>query len=229
MLTIGLCDADNGSRKELREIIDSLLESENYEIREYDSGIALLREVSEITVLFLNIDLPDISGIDMKNRINAQGGNRAIIFCSNHENVALDAFDYHVLGFLIKPYKSNEVREIFEKAESVFGMLRLITIKRDSGIVLLNPHDIKYLKAENQYSEIISENGIVTTAHGLKYWEGKLPREIFFRCHKSYIVNLQTIRSIQKDYLILKSGEKIGVSRRKHSLLGERLENFIIL
>lgn len=104
----------------------------------------------------------------------------------------------------IKPYTDNT---------------KQIVVSSSKSIRFIRQHEITYVKADNCYSLInLIDNSSFMTSITLKKYEVELDRRFFFRCHKSFIINIQYVKEITRngnDYIILSQGTKIPISKRK--------------
>lgn len=110
----------------------------------------------------------------------------------------------------------------------------MLALRTFSGIKIINYNDIFYCRADGRYTQVFIKDGkSILTARLLKSFENKLPGDIFLRIHKSYIINLNYITDFSKNgsaFLVLGSGTKLEVSKRRKKEIFEKLNsNFIFV
>jgi two-component system LytT family response regulator len=197
------------------------------------SAKKLLQEYTP-DLVFLDINLGDGSGFDL---IDAQSGDKfKIIFITAYDQFAIRAFECSALDYLLKPISperfSQTLHKVF-KAETfkddaiqIAEMLRIkqnglvnkLLIKTEQGINIAPTDKIIRLEANGSYTIIYMESGEkIVSSKPLGELEEALPVHLFFRCHKSHIINLDKVTKYIKEdggFLMLVNGEKIGISRR---------------
>ncbi|MFP4621527.1 MAG: LytR/AlgR family response regulator transcription factor [Bacteroidales bacterium] len=168
----------------------------------------------DIDLIFLDIEMPEMSGIDFLNTVKDLP---QIIIISSQEKYALQAFDYDVVDYLLKPITFSRFYKAVKKARdniSVSGEQKQesdeIFIKKDSALVRLKYEDILWVEAMENYVVINSYDEKFTIHFTMKSIINQLPSDRFKRVHRSYIVNIRNIDRIEDNYVIINSkrGEK---------------------
>jgi DNA-binding LytR/AlgR family response regulator len=176
-------------------------------------------QTEQIDLLFLDIQMPDISGIQFLKSIPHKP---LVIFTTAYEKYALEGFELDVVDYLLKPYSFerflkavNKVQEhlrIVEKnsirpdAEEVTFSSKFIFVKSDYKLVKIEISEIQYIESLKDYVKIVSGDKPVVTLSSMKAIEEKLVSPDFIRVHRSYMVNLRKIQYIQRNYI--KVGDK---------------------
>lgn len=208
-------------------------------------GKKLIKELHP-DLVFLDVEMPNGTGFDLLQQLEEI--NFKVIFTTAHEKYALKAIKYSALDYLLKPIDSNDLIEAIKKAqaenEQDFSKLKIktllqnlenspvqtqkIMLKDKYGMQITPIQDIIHLEADNNYTRFFIKNqDSILVSKSLKEYEMILPKNHFFRCHKSHLVNLDYLVRYDKkddDILILKNGNKVPVSRRKLEVLMDRLE-----
>lgn len=224
MQKIAICDDDTYYATELETCCMDFFEQQ-CDIVLFQSGEALLESLYDIKwdIILLDIDMPGLNGLDVRDRLQSRHIQSQIIFVTGYENYMQDAFGIYVSGYLIKPVNKTKLFDMLYQVSSFqdcFRELEIIDIKNCRVRVLLN--DIIYMQAERAYSHIYIKNqDNVIAARGIGEWEQALECYGFFRCHKSYLVNLAYVDSITNAAIIKCCGVKIPVSRSRRTLLRE--------
>lgn len=166
----------------------------------------------EIDVLFLDIKLPDGTGLEIaKEVIEGMDNPPYIIFATANGDFALDAFKANAIDYLLKPFTKEDVEKALEKIKNIenksFNLAKIATIttnteilipvKHLSKIVLLKPDDIYYIKAELSETVIRTKDKEYISNRKLYEFEDILKYKGFFRVHKSYLVNLTKIKEMK--------------------------------
>lgn len=210
-------------------------------------GQQLIKEL-EPELVFLDVEMPNGTGFDLLQQLGDI--NFKVIFTTAHEKYAIKAIKYSALDYLLKPIDHNELIDAVKKAQTIdeqqssqFKINNLLQnlgqnsaqaqklILRDKyGMQVTTVQEIIHLEADDCYTKFfIRDQEPVIVSKSLKEYEAILPKEQFFRCHKSHLVNLDYLLRYDKkedNILILKNGNQVPVSRRKLEFLIDRLENF---
>lgn len=199
-------------------------------------------------VLFLDIEMPGLSGVEAAKQI-LESTNDApyIIFTTAYDAYAIDAFSMEAVDYLLKPFDQARLQQalervrkrIVEKSASTrtnFSQARLATTKLliDDGekMIVLSPGSIYYAVPSQRRLEIHTENGVIESKMTLQELEKKLEGFSFFRTHRSYLVNLDHILEITPWFngaynITLKDKQKttVPVSRSARKALFEKFSN----
>lgn len=213
---------------------------------ECENGFDALKAVQELKpdLLFLDIQMPKINGFELLEVLDRKP---EIIFTTAFDQYAIRAFEMNAVDYLLKPFSRQRLADALEKArkrlaENVIPPLievfqkqldeepkileRVIT-RLGSKITVIPVEKISYIEAADDYVMIFSDLGKHLKEKTMKYFEEHLPKELFIRIHRSYIVNITEIKSLElysKDsYLaVLKNGEKLKVSSEGYRKLREK-------
>lgn len=181
----------------------------------------------DIDLIFLDIEMPEMSGIDFLETLT---NPPQIIIISSKDKYALDAFNYDVTDYLLKPISYSRFFKAVNKANVRFKNKvdprdDEIFIKKNSALVRLKYQDILWVEALENYVIFNTFSEKYTIHFTMKAIEQKLPSNRFTRVHRSYIVNTSSINVIEDNSVIIKThdGSKsipIGKSY-KDKLMGD--------
>lgn len=199
------------------------------------TAIELLVE-ERVDLLFLDVQLGKENGFDLLKQF--ENRDFKVVFTTAHKEYALDAIKESAFDYLLKPINYIDLLDVFKKIEQLkikedfFEKLSSLSFKLSplnveynkiafptkEGLRFVHISDIVYCVASGSYSDVIlSDNSKITVSKPLKYFEGVLPVSLFFRCHKSYFVNLNFADNYNDSnkQITLVQGIEIPVSLRK--------------
>jgi len=215
-----IVDDDDFARKELEFMIRQtvFLNLVGSYTNAMDATQSLLDH--HVDIIFLDVVMPEMDGIEFVQSLSIQ--KPEIIFVTGYTEYALDAFNYDVTDFLVKPvdYKrflkavSKAKRNHTKKKDRVNTLHDHIFIKVSSKLIKIDVKDICYIEAMADYITIYAEKDRYTILSTMKNMESLLAGNHFFRVHNSYIVNLKKITSIE-DNTIQIGDTLIPVSRNR--------------
>jgi len=209
MIKVLIVDDDFGMRRVLRK---ALSKNENFEvIGEAENGVVGLELFKEDKpdVVFMDIEMPEMSGCECAKRIFDINPKTKIIFATAYEGFMQEAFDVYAFDYLVKPFDmerlNNTITRLIEVCNDIHGEdVRKIAnaekskliIKNKDGMQLINVEDIIVIQREDGNTVIYTEKSKVITTESLSHIEERLDFNKFMRTHKSYIVNISRITNI---------------------------------
>ncbi|TDQ09695.1 LytR/AlgR family response regulator transcription factor [Pedobacter metabolipauper] len=186
--------------------------------------------VHHVDLIFLDIEMPEMSGIELVKSL--EGKRPMIIFTTSDIVYAAEAFDLNVVDFITKPIVPGRFFQAVEKAKELKKMKSLYVAAnreeefifiRDSNIIRrIRLKDILYLEAMGDYVKIYSLTANYTIHSSLKAVEQKISATIFLRVHRSFIINLSKIDTIEGGTLII-NHNLVPVSDAYRAALNKRM------
>lgn len=220
-IIIGLCDDELFVYKEVKQL---LLEYQKIYQREceviyYPNAQSLLEANDSLECLLLDIEMPQMDGIELAKRLNRQGREYRIVMLTGRVDRYKEAFQIQAFRFVSKPIVKEELFEALDDVQKQRLGEREVCVYRDNVAYTLPQRDIIFIMANKASTIIYTLKQDYRSEMLLKDWETELDTRLFFRCHKSYIVNLSRIEEIKKDEIIVSTGERLPVSRREKNSL----------
>lgn len=186
----------------------------------YDSAVDAINKMmrpdaEKVNVIFLDIEMPEMSGIDFLKSLT---DTPQVIIYSSQEKYALEMYEYDVTDYLLKPVtyarfiKSiNRVKERFEKKETLSKESTEIFIKNNNSLVRVKFEDILWIEALENYVVVNTFKDKFTIHFTMKSIAEKMPTDKFVRVHRSFIVNMSKVKSIEDNSVIIRSeaGSKV--------------------
>ncbi len=208
----------------------------------FSDAIEGLRFVNENypDLLILDVKMPDLNGFDLLHRLKST--HTEVIFYTSHAEFSLDAYRHLALGFLLKPVNEAEFvsivtkaiqrMEIGKKDDTTTDENHLSLQVQENKIIAIptlgctyfsQVTDIVRLESVDGYAKIhLVDGNIHVSSYGIKFFEKLLTEPLFFRVHKSHLINLGRVKKLFPDgTLVMDTGERIPVSRRKRAKLLE--------
>ncbi|NBC83461.1 MAG: response regulator [Bacteroidetes bacterium] len=206
-----IIDDDKLSRRIVEEFVkrtDTL--NLLYSFENAVDAINIFEKEDDIDLIFLDIEMPEMSGIDFLDSLK---NPPQIIIISSKGKYALDAFNYDVTDYLLKPISYSRFYKAITKATERFQKNKVNTkgdeifIKKNSALVRLKYQDILWVEALENYVIFNTYDDKYTIHFTMKAIENKLPNTKFSRVHRSYIVNTSSINVIEDNSVIIKTKE----------------------
>lgn len=205
MIQIAICDDNEYELNTLKELINKefVKYTDDYKIKCFTNGNLLLNdnEYSPFNVLFLDIDMPKISGFDIAKKLRSNFSHCFIIFVTSYSHLVYKSFDFQPFHFIQK----NSQERLEENIASVIESL-MNNMKQNKKIVLENSeeraavyyHDIIYIESDKHYLKyhIKNKEYTISIRGSINETETKFQEYDFIRIHKRFIVNLKYIKFV---------------------------------
>ncbi len=206
---------------------------------EFDSAILALDFLAnfKVDLMFVDINMPDLSGMDfVKSLVDAP----KVIFTTAYSEYAIDGFKVNAIDYLLKPIGYPDFLKAVEKAklwfekdlvsvEQINTKNDILFIKSEYKILRIKLNEIKYVEGMREYLQIHTVVGApVMTLMSMKKLEKFLPKESFMRVHRSFIVNLNQITTIERNRIIFDKNVYIPVSDQYKEKFKNYIDNFFL-
>lgn len=189
-------------------------------VRACRSGLEAMEFLSEhpVDLLFVDINMPDLNGLDFVRLLSA---NPLVVFTTAYSEYAIEGFRVDALDYLLKPIGYSDFLRSAEKVQKQFNLLKdncmsrgepkSLFVKSDYKTIKIDIDKITYIESRGEYVRIYTEDmSPVMPLGSLKSYEECLPSDRFTRVHRSYIVNLDKIRAIERKQILI--GDKIRIA-----------------
>ncbi len=213
-ISVIIADDDKGMRLLMRKVIEK---SQGFKLlAEAQDGIELMKlvETHRPQLVLLDVEMPGHTGVECAKMIQDMDPSIVIIFATAHQQYMGDAFEVYAFDYLIKPFKMERVfgtlkrvqnrinlrnersmpQVLVQKTKAATGRLML---HHKEGTSFLNMEEILLVQREERSTVLYTKGGgRYVTNQTLTEMTSRLDEELFFRCHKSYIINLREIDQI---------------------------------
>lgn len=220
-MKIGICDDDRQDCQKIQDICLSVMEkkAEEYEIYVFQDGKEIFESQHSLDLLILDIEMQEMDGIEVKQKMQMLGQQTLIIFVSSHDDLVLSAFGVYVYGFVQKEQIDSQFIPMLESALDL--MCQNVWIE-DS----INSRSVKYIMADRNYCVLVMINGEKKIMRNtIQVYEELLRQAGFVKVHKSYLVNLKCVTKLSKNEVVL-GREVIPVAARMRAKVEKSYQEF---
>ncbi len=228
--------------RKARNVLKILIEencpkiTEVFEAEDLLSGVEMIKK-EQPRLVFLDIEMPEHSGLEILNFIDKKDFNFEIIFTTAYSEYAIQAFQLSAIDYLLKPVRPKIVKEAVDKALTFIGSSQISTkleelkeslaatnfskigLPFSDGIKFVDFKDIIMLEADGMYTKIATTASEILVSKPLKHFVELLQNQKqFYKPHRSYLINLSFIKEyIKKDggYIIMDNDKTVSVSKDK--------------
>ena len=222
-MRIAVCEDEKEIREYIRALLLSCLEKDGieHEIELFAEGESLISSGYVPDILFLDIEMPGINGIQTAKRLREAGSQSVIIFVTAMEEYVFQSFDVGAFHYLVKPFSTEKFYEVLKKAVSQVKERELSfrqNNERERTIEIRNGRlRTKVILCGLVYAEVFNREIFLyilmdNESKTLKYYGRmkdleKVAGEDFFRIHRAYLINLRFVRSYEKEAVQLLNKE----------------------
>lgn len=219
MIRIAICEDEVSQQIQIKQFLDKILNNIEYEILMFNCGEELINNYpKDIDIFLLDIQMDKINGMDVARNIRKIDKNSVeIIFTTSVVEYIQEGYEVRAYRYLLKPIKFEELKK------HILACIEEIQNKKDQYLIIEGKGEIYKIDINNiTYVEVQKKDMIVHTVErdyevkmSLEKIEKELSNYKFFRCHKSFLVNLNYIENIKQYIAILENGDEVSVSRHR--------------
>ena len=231
MLSIAVCDDEiieccNIARK-IKEILENM--KTPCMIHQFNSGQQLLQASGNFDIIFLDIIMHHPDGMQTAQIVRQKLPDAILIFVSSSREYVFDAYDVEAFHYLVKPVDDRKMRNVLQKAvlktESHSQEFIIVSRERQKRKLLLD--NIRYFEIEGRKINVHGTGGVFTYYEQIGVLESRLRGMGFFRCHKSYLINLKHVDTYSRQEVVLDNGEKIVIAKRRYEEFTKELLDYM--
>lgn len=234
-----IIDDERKARNVLRILVEENCPkiTQIFEAENLLDGVALIKK-EEPSIVFLDIEMPEHSGLEILNFIEKEVVNFEIIFTTAYSEYAIEAFQLSAIDYILKPVRPSQVKEAVNKAIQFIGKSQINTKLEElkkcmtssnfskiglpyaDGIKFVNFKDILMLEADGMYTKVsIKNEKMILVSKPLKFFVELLEKtNLFYKTHRSFYINLSYIKAyIKKDggCIIMDNDKTVSLSKDK--------------
>ena len=220
MLSIAVCDDEVIECCNMAKRIKDILEDMKIPciIRQFQSGRELLQALESFDIVFLDIIMQDLDGMKTAQIFREKAFDKIIIFISSSREYVFDAYDVEAFQYLLKQVDNRKLKKALQKAvlKTEKHSQEFIIVSRERQKKKLFLDDIYYFEIKGRVVDVHGTEGIFTYYEQIGELENKLRDKGFFRCHKSYLINLKYVDVYNRQEVTLENGEAIAIAKRRY-------------
>lgn len=178
----------------------------------FDDGMDVLKYLQhhEVDAIFLDINIPSLDGVLLAQNISKFAHKPFIVFITAWKEHAVEAFELEAFDYILKPYQESRIIGMLQKLEAAYQQQNTpasgnttnrealtINLVKDERIIVTDINDIYYAEAHEKMTFVYTRREAYVMSMNITEFCNRLPESHFFRCHRSYCVNLSKIREIE--------------------------------
>lgn len=236
MIKCIIVDDEKPARDELKYLIGKNSSFEVIDLCANSKEIFSSNQLNEAEIIFLDVNMPGMSGIEIAKKLYDMGMDKRIVFVTAYDKYAIKAFELNAIDYILKPVSDERIDNCLNRIETTIDnrysehikkmfdqvnkkTVEKICIHHDGKIIPVQVNEIIFIKAENKGVFIKTLHGSYLTSYKLKDLEQMFLGTDLFRCHRSFMINLTMIEHIEPwfnrtyNVSLRESKEQIPISR----------------
>ena len=220
MLSVAVCDDEVIECCNMARKIKDILEEMKIPciIRQFRSGSELLQALESFDIVFLDIIMQDLDGMKTAQIFRERTSDKILIFLSSSKKYVFEAYEVEAFQYLLKPVDDRKLKRVLQKAvlKTEKRSQEFIIVSRERQKKKLFLDDIYYFEIKGRMVDVHGAEGIFSYYEQIRELENKLQDKGFFRCHKSYLINLKYVAGYNRQEAFLENGENIVIAKRRY-------------
>ncbi len=218
-MNIAICDDEKILHKELKNALAAYGRDRGIDIYTdcFSNGEDLISSNEVYDVIFMDYEMTGLNGIETAEKIRKNNDTTAMIFLSAYPDIVFETFAVNTFRFLSKPLKNEMLYEALDAYRKTVDADNFLVIKTLEKTWNIKHSEIIYAEAQRKHTVIRTQKTTLDIAKCLGDIEDMLPKEKFFRVHKSFIVNFNHISNYDKSYITFNNGERAALGNKYYS------------
>ena len=178
-------------------------------------------------LVFLDIFMPGLSGVETARRLRQKDAACALIFATTSQEHGLESFELRVMDYLVKPFDQSLVDQAldwFVQRETI--RLQQISVGGEWQTQWVRPSDVVWLEMRRHTATIQVGDRAYEVRRTMEALETELDDDRFFRCHRSYLVNLDRVRTLEERDFLMEDGTRIPISAKRLAEARQRFQEW---
>lgn len=223
-MRIVFCDDELQSLLTVRQAVEDFFnreESLQPEYAQYQRGEDLLRQEQTVDIAFLDVQMPDISGIELGRQLKAHNPFIKIFIVTAYPDYLDDAMGAQVFRYLSKPVDPNRLLTNLREAVRQYHLdTRSYPIVTEDGVVMCRAEQLMAVEAAQKRVLIHTVDGLLIAKEPMEHWKTTLTLPCFYQTHRSFLINMRFVNAIHRDKVILRHENRqleAYLTRRRYS------------
>ena len=201
-----------------------------FSLKRFFDGQELLKAAESFDIVFLDIKMPEICGMELAKQMRENGRESIIVFVTSAEEYVFEAYDVEAFHFLLKPVSENKLKNVLKKA-----VVKVTACNNEDFIIIFSEHqtkkillkDIIYIESVGRMVKIHCTGGVLQAYKQIGDLEQTLSDKYFFRCHKSFLLNLEYVSRFDKAEIVMENGDTVFLARKRAKLFQKEFISYM--
>lgn len=219
-MSIAVCDDELIECCNIARQVKRILEGQNIvcKVCQFGNGQELLDATEQFDIIFLDIIMCRLDGMKTAQLLREKAFNKLLIFISSSREYILDAYDVEAFSYLLKPVDEDKLKNVLHRAVQriEYHAQEFIIVSKERQKRKLFLDDIYYFEIRGRMIEVHGTKDAFTFYERISHLEDALGSKGFFRCHKSFLINMRYVTVYNKSEMTLDNGQKVPIAKRRY-------------
>lgn len=229
---VAIVEDEEKAAEELKNALEKFSKENDihFAVETFQEGLTFLDDSKAFDLIFMDIEMPHMNGIDVAKKLRQKDDKVALIFVTNMVQYAIKGYEVDAIDYVLKPLKYARFSALMKKTLRIIDKTNedQLVLKTTGGVRKLYFSSIIYIEIRDHLLIYHTDQGDIETWGTISGAEEKLPKEEFCRCSHSMIVNFKYIQETEKDSIILKGiNTPISISHSKKKDFLTKFNNYL--
>lgn len=228
-MRIAICDDEPRVAERISQFLE-LYFQENCIIDIFYSGTKFKDNMKGFQIIFLDIDMGDVNGIELAKSIRAVDMQVLIVFVTNHAEYTHHAFSVHAFDYLIKPVAQEQIFHVLDEIKvyrEEDKQVKSVSLKGKEGLVRLQINQINYFEYSGRKVKAVLDDDILWLTYSLFELNRLLEGCDFAMPHRAFIINQRKVKAIKKHDIVMLNGDIVPIAQKKAHIFKEEFESYL--
>ncbi len=228
-MKIAVCDDEKEYRQFILQHIkfyfnENLIDLEAFE---YESGEALLSSGEVFDMVFLDIEMNELNGIQTAKQINELNKKTVIFIVTAYQKYLDDAMDLNVFRYIDKPVHAKRLYKGLDKAIDLINNNEISFKTREDGIITIHKNDIVFVEVKRKTVYVTTIEKQYIAREKMDFFKERLTATYFAIPHVSFVVNFNFVKKFQRNRILMKNGQIISIAPKKQIEIKKKFMQFM--
>jgi len=234
MIKIAICDDSEYIRKQNENLLVkySIQKGFDFVISQFENGESLLEKIDDFDLVFLDYQFEDkgADGMEIAKAIRKKNKDITIVFLTSYTGVVFETFEVSAFRFLIKPLDEEKLFSTMDDYVKTLVENDTFMVKVSGVNHYIKEKYITYIEASGKNSIIhfINKSDTLECGETLLSIEARVSKKHFFRCHKSFLINMKYVESFSHNDIVLENNEIVAISRQKYKSFNNAYTDYLV-
>lgn len=226
-MRIAICDDQQEYRNLITKYIKFYFKEHLIELEcfEFAGGEELLLSDKKFDMVFLDIEMNELNGIQTAKELNKRNKYTIIFIVTAYQKYLDDAMDLNVFRYIDKPIKANRLYNGLDKAIDLINNNEITFKSRNDGIITIHKNDIIYVEVNRKTVHVNTVEKQYIAREKMDFFKNNLTASYFAIPHISYVINFNFVKKFQRDKIQLKNGQIISIAPKKQAGIKKKFCN----
>lgn len=232
-ISVMICDDLEEERAALARMVRQYCQRCALELRldVASSGEELLDRwtLGQWDLVFLDIFMDGMTGVETARSLRQRGEECAMVFATTSQEHGMEGFDLQVMDYLLKPFDQGQLERTMDWfVQQTADRLRLLRVDMEGEELTIRVGDIDYVEMYRHTAAIHAGGRVYGLRRTMDALEDELKDSRFFRCHRSYLVNLDRVQALQQRDFVMENGQRVPISLKSFGEARRRLQEWML-